>query len=468
MNKKLRFYIWMVQGYLKKHTLKIIIIVAAVSLVVISIALWIPKLAKPDTSVFVEGIVGKYSIRQLPQSVLDYISYGIVYTDEQGNPIPQAAENVENDNNGKTFNISLKDNIYWHNGAKLSSQDLAYNLADVSVEKPNERTLVFKLKDSYAPFPTLLTSPLIKITPDDQVLGIGPYRIKRVEYRQSQHLTSLDLVSDKRTPHNIRIKFYQTEQDVIQAYKLGQIQGLQLSNQDSLKQWNNTTVYKKTIQRRYVGIFFRMDDPTVGGTKDPVVRQILSYQTPQIPDELPFVGPFPPNSWAYTPIENKFAFNQEKAKSELQKYLKARKADSLQVTITTLPLYQKVAETVAQSWREIGIKANIDVVTKIPDKFQILIAAQELPTDPDQYSFWHSTQKTSNITAYNNLRVDKDLEDARKTVDRKVRKEKYQDFQKQLSEDIPVIYLYQPAQLYALQNKFNSEDIKKLKKFTQE
>jgi peptide/nickel transport system substrate-binding protein len=465
MNKKFRFYIWMLQGYLKKHTLKIILIIVSVSVIITALMLWIPKVSTPDTDIFIEGVVGRYTIKQLPQSVLEYISYGLVYTDDQGYPIPQAAENVENDNNGKTFTIRLKDNIYWHNGAKLTSQDLAYNLADVEIEKPDDKTLVFKLKDSYAPFPTLLTGPLLKVTPNDEVLGIGAYRIQRLEYRQSQHLTSIDLYSEKKSPQTIRIKFYQTEQDAIQAYKLGQIQGIQLSNDSPLKLWNNTTVYKKIIQRRYVGVFFKMDDPIVGGVKDPVVRQILSLATKPVPDEQPFAGPFPTNSWASTNIENKFQYDLEKAKAELQKYLKARKSDSLEVTITTLPAFQKVSQEIANNWQEAGIKANIEVVNKIPEKFQVLIAAQEIPTDPDQYSFWHSTQKTSNITAYNNLRVDKDLEDARKTVDLKFRKEKYADFQKQLSDDLPVIYLYQPYQLYALQNKFNTDEVKKLKKF---
>jgi peptide/nickel transport system substrate-binding protein len=466
MNKKIRFYFWMFQGYLRKHIVSILIGTLVLFLVIIGLSIWIPTLAKTNDTLFIEGMVGKYTRKQLPPQVLEYISYGLVTTDEAGNPIPRAAESVDNSQDGKTFTVHLKHNITWHNGTPLTTRDLAYSLTDVAIEKPDDYTLIFKLKDSFAPFPTLLTGPLLKITQDDQVLGIGDYFIKTAEYSQSQHLTSLELESETKKPKIIKIKFFATEEDAVTALKLGQIHGLQLSTPHSLANWNNVVMFKKPLARRFVGVYFKYDDPVVGG-KDATLRQALSLAVTDTEGELPFPGPFPSSSWATTPTDNKNRNNKDKA-GELLKNFKAPQKNQngkIELTLTTLSPYRATADHIAQDWQNLGIDVKIEEVDKIPEKYQAIVLAQELPTDPDQYSLWHSTQKRSNITGYTNARVDKDLEDARKTMDRTVRKEKYADFQKQLFTDIPVIYLYQPSINYALLKKYNSDTVLRLKEF---
>ncbi len=74
-----------------------------------------------------------------------------------------------------------------------------------------------------------------------------------------------------------------------------------------------------------------------------------------------------------------------------------------------------------------------------------------LPRDPDQYTLWHSGQK-NNITKYKNLRIDKLLEDGRKTVDLDERKTIYADFQKYLIDDVPAVFLYFPTE-YQIKRK---------------
>ena len=66
-----------------------------------------------------------------------------------------------------------------------------------------------------------------------------------------------------------------------------------------------------------------------------------------------------------------------------------------------------------------------------------------LSKDPDQYVLWHSEQN-SNISGYKNLRIDKLLEDGRKTADINERKKIYSDFQKYILDDPPASFLYLP------------------------
>jgi peptide/nickel transport system substrate-binding protein len=361
----------------------------------------------------------------------------------------------------------LKSNLKWHDGSPVLSKDLAYNLPDVTIDRPDDRTLIFTLKDSFAPFPTLLTGPLIKITPNDEVLGVGEYRLAKAEYHQTQYLYSIELRSEKRNPQTIKIKFFPTEQDAETAFKLGQIQGMQLSSLNNLTGWNNAIFYEKVMPKRFVGVFFNYNDTLVGG-KNAQLRQALSYAIPDSEEGQPFKGPFPQGSWAESQSDNKYRNNMDKAKELLDKYKAANKGSSvdLSITLTTLTPYKKTADTIASAWNELGIKTDVAQIDKIPEAFQVLVVAQEIPSDPDQYSLWHSTQKQTNITGYTNVRVDKDLEDARKTVDLNVRKQKYADFEKQIIDDLPVIYLYQPYSTYVLNKKMNTEDIKELKTFS--
>jgi peptide/nickel transport system substrate-binding protein len=72
------------------------------------------------------------------------------------------------------------------------------------------------------------------------------------------------------------------------------------------------------------------------------------------------------------------------------------------------------------------------------------LAIFDTPEDPDQYSIWHSTQKATNITHYENPRIDKLLEDGRSQINTEERKKTYLDFQRFLVEDAPAAFLFYP------------------------
>jgi len=89
----------------------------------------------------------------------------------------------------------------------------------------------------------------------------------------------------------------------------------------------------------------------------------------------------------------------------------------------------------------LGINLRIKI-SNFPDtnNFQLLLMGQSIPTDPDQYFMWHSTQAT-NFTRYKNTRIDSLLERGRQTIDTEERKSIYQEFQQFLLEDPPAVFL---------------------------
>jgi len=100
----------------------------------------------------------------------------------------------------------------------------------------------------------------------------------------------------------------------------------------------------------------------------------------------------------------------------------------------------------------VGVNINLQVISTIPTDFQAFLAIFDIPDDPDQYSIWHSTQTSTNITRYEDPRVDKLLEDGRSQIDLESRKKIYLDFQRFLVEDSPAAFLYYPT-IYSISRK---------------
>ena len=92
-------------------------------------------------------------------------------------------------------------------------------------------------------------------------------------------------------------------------------------------------------------------------------------------------------------------------------------SNSNELTIHTFSQYLNIAQEIATSWNTLGMKTNIRVENVVPEQYQVLLSAQDIPIDPDQYIFWHSTQVNTNITGLTNAKIDKLLEDGRMEQD---------------------------------------------------
>ena len=122
-----------------------------------------------------------------------------------------------------------------------------------------------------------------------------------------------------------------------------------------------------------------------------------------------------------------------------------KSSESASLTLSTFAEFVPLAEKIAKDWTDLGITTRVKVESGIPQSYQALLAAQDIPLDPDQYPLWHSTQTQTNITRYGNPKIDKLLEDGRKEIDMENRKKIYYDFQRYLVEDVPAIFLFHPT-----------------------
>lgn len=386
------------------------------------------------------GIVGAHTLDDLPRPILQEISWGLTSVQADGKIVPLIAKSWNVLEDGKKYSVRLKENIFFSDGKRLTSKDITYPFSDVQIERPEKFYLVLTLKNPYSPFLVTLSRPIFK----DGFIGTGNYKVKEVTLN-GNFVESLTLVS-KKNPYNIKTyHFYPTEEALKMAFVLGEVSQAQNLSDASFKnttlaEFPNVKVQKEVDHEHLVTLFYSLKDPTLSDEK---IRDALSYVLPNnFLSGKRHYSPFLPTSWAQTNGSFEQTQDISHAKDLISKSDATISADTI-LEIKVLPKYKKTAQEVSNSFKKINLKTKIEVVDKVPDSFQIFLGDFIVSKDPDQYTLWHSNQP-NNITNFKNLRVDKLLEDGRKTQDLERRKKIYSDFQKYLIEDSPASFLYFP------------------------
>ena len=399
----------------------------------------------PDTirsNILSEGLIGTYQEHDLPEVATNLISEGLVKMDKEGRAISNLASGWETNNDATEFTFKLKPNLTWIDNTPIHSADLVFSIPDVEITYPDSLTIKFKLKESFSAFPSLLARPLFK---KDTLIGTGPYRIVKVE-KSLIFITKITLKPKDRTFPELVLRFYPNEKTAMSAFALGEVQSL-LGVSNLGEFGSNPRAKTKAIQsyNRVVAIFYNFEDPILGKSNRSI-RQALSYSAQIFKNEVAARTSIAPTSWAFREDVNDYLGNFEAAKQALGRAKTSMRAEDLQkqIILTVTPQLANIASGIASAWEGLGLKTAVRVESGIPQNFQALLITQTIPTDPDQYSLWHSTQIKTNLTKYSSARVDKDLEDGRKIVSEDMRKEKYYDFQRALLEDSPATFLYFP------------------------
>ena len=381
------------------------------------------------------GYVGRYTIEDLPFSIQHLISNGLTNIDESGYIKPAISSSWETKDNGKSWIFNLKEDAFWQDGKHIDSTSINYSFSDVQIEKPDEKTIIFKLNNPFSPFPYVVSKPIFK----KGLLGSGEWKVTKASLIGS-FVQRLDL-KDKDANSKI-FKFFPTEEKAKTAFKLGQANVIEnIINIDNFINWKTVDVKKATDEQSIVAIFFNVEDKLLS---DKNVRQALAYSIDKSKiSENIAISPISPKSWAYNPQVKPYSYSVERSK-ELLKDLPDEIKNNLNITLSSTPVLLPTAEKVVSFWKEIGINANVQISPTIPTEYQALIVIFQAPQDPDQYFMWHSTQSSTNISHYRNPRIDKLLEDGRQELNQEQRKKIYWDFQRFLVEDSPAIFLNHP------------------------
>ncbi|MDP3988000.1 MAG: ABC transporter substrate-binding protein [Candidatus Levybacteria bacterium] len=443
-----RLIFWLVKAYLKKLGKRILLffLFGLIFFIFFRYAFGIIISKAPIGQKESIGMVGAFTPDNLPNSILNEVSVGLTSVSLDGKAVPAAARSWRILDNGKTYEFTLRNDVFFNDGTKFNSSLVNYNFSDVKVTRPDKNTIVFKLKDSYSPFLLSVSRPILK----NDFVGLGEFKITGMKIN-GDFVQSLTLVSVK---DRLKTKYYQiypSSESLKLAFLSGEISKAEGLSNDIYKgvllaSFPNTVLKKNVNLEILSTLFFNTKDPILSDKK---IRSGLSYA---LPDEFSQgkrnYTLFSPNSWAYTSAFDKMS-DYKHAEVLISQAGSASKSAEIKLKMKVLPKYKNVAEIVTKSWEKVGVKTKIETVESIPSDYQIFLGDFHPPQDPDQYTLWHSNQD-NNITNYKSLRIDKLLEDGRRTTDIDERKKIYLDLQKYLLDDSPAVFLFFPYEYEAV------------------
>jgi len=398
------------------------------------------------------GLLGKYDFTNLPDEVMTKVSNGLVTISEKGEIIPVLANSWEVKDNGKQYRFYLKNNLLWNDDKKFTASDINYQFSDVKIEVVDKNILDFHLSKPLSIFPTYLSKPLIR----PPLIGIaGFYKLGKYKMTNG-YLTDLTLVPNTKDLTTIKYKFYGNESDLVTAYKKGEINKMTLTKKsvaDTFINWKNSKIIKTVDHTRLLTLFFNNKEKMFANKdiKD-AFAMMINYQALAESGEIAR-GPISPTSWAYNSDLKTNTYDIETATKIVKN--EAESTESAQLNLLTSFDYYDAADNIAGEIKKTGLKVDINMISyEHPDNFDLLLVFWKVPQDPDQYYFWHSTQtqKGGNIGNYQNVKIDKLLEDGRSTINIEERSKFYQEFQKIIEDDPPALFLYYPY-VYTIERK---------------
>lgn len=435
MFTKLHFKIELLWLYFKKHW----ILSSIFSLSLVSAIVFHQQLISfynlPVFHPQIIGLEGRYTLDDLPDDIAQQISLGLTsLSDHQKPEISKLVKSVEIQNENKDYIFTLNDNIYWSSGRKFTAYDINYEIAGLTITPLSSYSIKISSETEFSPLLASLSQPLIKSNFD----GLGDYSVTQITY-QDGYIKTLYLKSKDKHKNSIQYHFYFDQQDVINAYKIGNVDIIKVNSLPSeLNNWGKTKITKEIeTNEKYVGIFINTQK-----INSKQIRQALAYATPKGDKSQRCLGPISPNSWSYYPNVKEYGFNRTRAKE----LLGSEKVESINLSVNDRGLLP-LAEEIKTAWQDIlGFPVSVTIENQISfDNYDTLLTYGAITNDPDQYLFWHSTQTNTNITKLNSPRIDKLLEEGRQTTDQIERKDIYQDFQTYLLEESPAIFLYYPT-----------------------
>jgi peptide/nickel transport system substrate-binding protein len=461
----MRKYYWYFNAYIRKHGL---LLVLSIVIAILFFSFFIPVIArlieaKPTTYI---GMIGHFNLQTLPLPIQQKISSGLTIVEPDGTISPDLAIRWSVEDEGSTYRFIIDETAVWQDGKRLVPEDVNYSFPDVEIIT-TQNDVVFKLPDTFVPFPTTVAQPLFRVETQpywfvlkrDRVIGLGDYEVTSF-VEQGARLKELAIESNT---ERIVYRFYLTEQDAVDAFKLGQVDILQdMTATYDLASWDSVEIVETISTDRYLAVFFDLSNPTF--TEN--IRQALSYGLPKVEGERRAIGPLNPDSWAYLEGGKGYEYEPDRG---IERILSEVPQQPIAFELATTPAFEAKAENIKQQWMEFGqlayqaclesddvedkttcenVKIDVRVrITNFPDtsNFQALLIGQEIPADPDQYALWHSEQNT-NFTRYKNTRIDSLLERGRQVADRQERLAIYQEFQQFFLEDAPAVFLeYVPS-----------------------
>jgi len=389
------------------------------------------------------------------RDISELIFAGLLKYDQEGSLIKDLAKDYKISKDGKIYEFTLKDNLFWSDGEEITTQDIVFTIEsvrnpevqsplrliwqEVKVEKTDNKTIKFILPNPYPPFLENFTFKILpyhifnKVSPQAFILeppqnltSSGQFEIKVIEKDSENKIRKIIL---ERNPNfhgkasfleKIEITFIPTTGD-FPTWKNKALSFAGISSEQKSIFKENFNIYKLSVPR-YFALFLNQNKSILSQKE---VREALAFATPKneiiekilLGEARIIDSPFLPENRIEGDFKQ-YKFNLKKAREILEKagwqdkdkdgirekiLKEGEKATPLKLILFTVEQEElkKAAEIIQARWKEIGVKLVIRTLepTKLLQenikerKYDILLFGQGLSIIPDPYPFWSSFQK---------------------------------------------------------------------------
>ena len=389
------------------------------------------------------------------RDISELIFAGLLKYDQEGSLIKDLAKDYKISKDGKIYEFTLEDNLFWSDGEEITTQDIVFTIEsvrnpevqsplrliwqEVKVEKTDNKTIKFILPNPYPPFLENFTFKILpyhifnKVSPQAFILeppqnltSSGQFEIKVIEKDSENKIRKIIL---ERNPNfhgkasfleKIEITFIPTTGD-FPTWKNKALSFAGISSEQKSIFKENFNIYKLSVPR-YFALFLNQNKSILSQKE---VREALAFATPKneiiekilLGEARIIDSPFLPENRIEGDFKQ-YKFNLKKAQEILEKagwqdkdkdgirekiLKEGEKATPLKLILFTVEQEElkKAAEIIQARWKEIGVKLVIRTLepTKLLQenikerKYDILLFGQGLSIIPDPYPFWSSFQK---------------------------------------------------------------------------
>ena len=446
-------------------------------------------------------------------TVAQQIFDGLVQYDGNLNIIPAIAHDWKGSRDGLTWTFYLRKGVKFHNGRELVADDVVYSftrivdpqlkskLAEVfgkvkgareftegrakvvsGLRALDSHTVQIELVEASGPFVASLAIGYAKIVPREVVqasgaefgrrpVGTGPFKL--VEWKRDSIVLAGNPDYYAGRPFLDRLEYQVfTGQQVDRMYESFQKQELEDSpvptpELDAVRDGKRF----QFVRRPILGVRFFGFDTTKEPLSNRMLRQAFNFALDRnaLVQDV-YKGRYkaghsflPPGTYGYDPQYNPYPYDPERARALLAKagFPGGKGLPVFQVwSNPRTELVEREHETMRRQLAEVGIRVEFRYNTDWPS-FNREAYEGKLPVfrygwvadlpEPENflYRLFHS-QSRSNLTRYNNSRVDRLLDQARIEQDSLKRVSIYRDAERLIMEDAPVI----PLSYYSYERVF--------------
>jgi peptide/nickel transport system substrate-binding protein len=449
----------------------------------------------------------------IESAVMELLFPGLLRIARDGSFQPELAQSYGIEDGGMTYRFALRPDLRWQDGVPMTAGDVRFThelTTDPAtkttylsgwdrvdrVEVAGDSTVVFHMKEAYAPF--LSTVAVGAILPRHVLgavrdlrhdgfgrnpVGCGPFKMRAWD-SGSQIVLEANGSYWRGRPALDRFVFRVVPDAVTQVDQLAtgevDIAAIQPAQWDQVRALSPAVATAAYDDTRYVLV--QLDE--YDALRDVRVRQALDFATPK--DDIvggvlrhlavPAAADVPPASPYFDRTVRPRPYDLDRARGllgeagfSLRNGVMTRDGRALEVpiyTVSTVPTYVQVAQVLQASWTRIGVRTDVTTMEAATlfsgrgpqwnGRDAALVFSWAQGIEPSNYVNWSSTQipggeddPGENAERYVNPVVDDLVTRGIRTTDPAARRRVYGQLQQILARDVPVIFLYWPKALYA-------------------